>query len=274
MDLENLSVDKLATNMMPLAMAWGGRILGVLVTLFVAWVVAGWLRRMLVGTFEKRKLDVTLGRFFANLVRYAVLAGAIVGCLGTFGIQTASFAALIAAMGLAVGLAFQGTLGNFASGAMLLVFRPFKVGDFVRAGGEKGTVAEIELFTTELTTLDNRRVIVPNGKIFGDVIENFSHHPTRRVDIPVGVAYSADTDQAQTVLMNAIRSVPEVLAEPEATVFLSNLGDSSVNFQLRAWVQSPDYWTVHQALVRAAKKHLEEAGISIPFPQMDVHLDK
>lgn len=257
-----------------IAVSWGARIVGVLLVLIVAWAVAGAVKRSLMRACEKRGLDATLSRFFSNLARYAVIAGAVLGCLGVFGIETASFAALIAAMGLAVGLAFQGTLSNFAAGAMLLVFRPFKVGDFVRVAGEAGTVKELELFTTELSTPDNRRLIIPNSKVFGDTIENVTHHPTRRVDVPVGVSYSADLRRCREVLGSAVGDVPGVLDDPAPQVFLSDLGDSSVNWAVRVWANTGDYWKVHEALVQAVKARLDEAGIEIPFPQMDVHLDR
>jgi small conductance mechanosensitive channel len=265
---------QLSETLMKVAVEWGGRVVGVLVALFLAWVIGGWLRRVLLRSLDRRGIDATLSRFFANIVRYAVIAGATIGCLGAFGIQTASFAALIAALGLAIGLAFQGTLSNFAAGAMLLIFRPFRVGDFIRAAGEFGTVEELELFTTELKTPDNRRLIIPNGRIFGDVIENFSHHETRRVEVPVGVAYGADLDKTRDILVAALRQVPGVLEDPEPMAFLSDLGDSSVNWKLRVWAKSTDFWDVHQAVVRTAKQALDAAHISIPFPQMDVHLER
>ncbi|MEZ4221691.1 MAG: mechanosensitive ion channel family protein [Polyangiaceae bacterium] len=254
--------------------SWGLRLLGVGVALFLAWVLAGWARRRVARALERRSFDPMLGRFFANVVRYSILAGTVLGCLGVFGIQTASFAAVIAAMGLAVGLAFQGTLSNFAAGIMLLVFRPFKVGDVVNVAGQVGAVVEVELFTTELCTADNRRLIIPNSEIFGKTIENLTHHATRRVDVPVGVAYDADLDRTREVLANAAASVTGVLAEPKAEAFLDSLGDSAVNWQLRVHCPTSEYWNVRQALVRAAKQALDEASLSIPFPQMDVHLTR
>ena len=268
------NLEQLSEALMQAAVQWGGRVVGVLVALFLAWIVGGWLRRILLKSLQRRDFDATLTRFFANVVRYAVIAGATIGCLGAFGIQTASFAALLGALGLAIGLAFQGTLSNFSSGAMLLIFRPFRVGDFIRAAGEFGTVVELELFTTELKTPDNRRLVVPNSKIFGDVIENFSHHETRRIEIPVGVAYAADIDETREVLVAALKQVPGVLEDPEPMAFLSDLGDSSVNWKLRVWTKSADYWDVHQAVVRTAKQTLDGAHISIPYPQMDVHLER
>jgi small conductance mechanosensitive channel len=244
------------------------------VALFAAWIVAGWARRGMLASFERTGFDPTLGRFFANLVRYAVLAAAVLGCLGVFGIETTSFAALIAAGGLAIGLAFQGTLSNFAAGAMLLVFRPFRVGDVVVVDGTIGTVQEIELFTTELTAFDNRRVIVPNASIFGSKIENLTHHPTRRVEVAVGTEYAADLDRTRGVLESVLAATEGILEDPPTQVLLAELGDSSINWKVRAWCKTEDYWTVFERLLRNSKYALDEAGIGIPFPQRDVHLDE
>lgn len=252
---------------------WGLKVIGVLVVLFLAWVVAGWAGRSLRGALEKREFDATLTRFFANLLRYAILIAAGVGSMGIFGIETTSFAAVIAAMGLAIGLAFQGTLSNFAAGVMLLVFRPYKVGDLVRISDVLGKVEELELFTTGIRSLDNRYFIVPNGSIFGATIENLTHFPIRRVDVPVGCEYGADIDACREVFENMIPDIPGVLEDPAPQVFLAELGGSSVDWQIRVWCNTPEYWDVYQATIRQAKASLEAAGIGIPFPQVDVHFD-
>jgi small conductance mechanosensitive channel len=257
-----------------IATLWALRVIGVLVALFLAWMFAGWVRRTLRATFEARNFDPTLTRFFSNLIRHAILVAVAIGCLGAFGIQTASFAAVIAAMGLAVGLAFQGALSNFAAGVMLLIFRPYKVGDYIRAGGEMGTVEEVELFFTELKTPDNRRLILPNAPIFAGTIENFSYQPIRRCSIAVGVDYSADLDETRQVLETAISQMEGVLEEPAPQVFLKQLGASSVNWEVRVWCASSEFWDVHQRVIRAVKRALDAAGITIPFPQLDVHLDR
>lgn len=267
-------VSELGTEAWTLATTYAARVVGVLVALFAAWIVAGIVRRSMRRGFERTNFDPTLSRFFSNLARYAILTVAVVGCLGVFGIETSSFAALIAAMGLAVGLAFQGTLSNFAAGVMLLVFRPFKVGDYVEIGGTSGTVEEIELFTTELVTPDNRRIVVPNGQIFGSTIENYTAFETRRCDVSVGTEYGADLDRVREVLRGSIDEIEQVLEEPEPMVVLAGLGDSSIDWSVRAWVKTEDYWPVKDALTRQVKYDLDEAGIGIPFPQMDVHLDQ
>lgn len=268
----DIDIEQIRTALVELALGWGLKVAGVLVTLFFAWMVAGWAQRATLRTLEKAQLDITLGRFFANLSRYAVLVAAILGCLGVFGIETTSFAALIGAAGLAVGLAFQGTLSNFASGIMLLIFRPFKVGDLVIAGGITGVVQEIELFTTELTALDNRRIIVPNSGIFGSTIENLTHHENRRVDVAIGTAYEADIDATRKVLETAMAAVKGGLGDPEPQVLLAGLGASSVDWKLRVWCRTEDYWNVYEGIIRDAKYALDGAGIGIPFPQREVHL--
>jgi len=268
-----MNTDELLEVVTGAAAAWGLKLLGVLLAICVAWIMAGWVRGAMLRSFERTGFDATLSRFFSNLARYAILVAAVLGCLGVFGIQTTSFAAVIAAGGLAIGLAFQGTLSNFAAGVMLLVFRPFKVGDVVVVGGTVGTVQEIELFTCDITAPDNRRITMPNSSIFGAKIENLSHHPERRVDVSVGTAYDADLDRTREVLERCLSAVEGVLAEPEPQVFLAALGASSVDWQLRGWCKTEDYWDVWQRIIRDSKYALDAAGIGIPFPQRDVHLD-
>jgi small conductance mechanosensitive channel len=253
---------------------YGPKVLGVLLALFFAWIIANWTERGVRAGLEKRDFDATLTRFFAKLGRYLILIGAVLGCLGVFGIQTAGFAALLAAAGFAVGMAFQGTLGNFAAGIMLLAFRPFKVGDFVEVNGEKGTCEHIDLFTCEFRTLDNKKLIIPNGAVFGSTITNYTGYDIRRVDIDVGAEYSADVDATRTALAKAAANIPGMIKDPAPQVFLKGLGGSSVDWQVRIWCKTEDFWDVWQATVRACKASLDEAGIGIPFPQQDVHLDE
>ena len=248
--------------------------LGVIVALVAAWLVAGWVRRSMLAGLERSRFDLTLARFFANLVRYAILTVTVVGCLGVLGVETTSFAALIGAMGLAIGLAFQGSLSNFAAGVMLLVFRPFKVGDVVNAAGVTGKIEQIELFTTEFKTFDNRKIVVPNASVFGANIENVTAYETRRCDVAVGVEYAADIDRTRAVLEKAVASLDKRIDEPPAQVFLSTFGASSVDWIVRVWCKTDDYWALHEDLIRAIKMHLDEADIGIPYPQMDVHVDE
>lgn len=256
-----------------LAMEYAPKVLGVLLALFVAWIIAGWAGRLVRKGLEKREFDSTLTRFFANMTRYLILIAAVLGCLGVFGIQTASFAAVLAAAGFAIGMAFQGTLGNFSAGVMLLVFRPFKIGDLVKVADVLGICEQIDLFTCEFKTLDNRKLVIPNGEVFGKTIDNYTGYDLRRVDVDVGCEYSADIDKTRTVLEAAIQTVRGMLKDPSPQVFLAGLGASSVDWQMRVWCKTEDYWDVYQATIRTTKKALDDAGIGIPFPQTDVHFD-
>jgi small conductance mechanosensitive channel len=267
------AVDSAINALVELGAEYGLRVIGALIGLFAALIVASWVRGIVRKGLNTARFDPTLTRFFSNFARYTVITVAVVAILGVFGIETASFAAILAAMGLALGLAFQGTLSNFSSGVMLLVFRPFKVDDIVKAGDVFGKVTEIDLFTCHIDTFDKRKLIVPNGQIIGGIIENVNFHPIRRCDIAVGVEYAADIDETRKVLEKAVASIEQKIEDPASQVFLSGLGASSVDWVLRIWCKTEDYWTVYEAGLRAAKMHLDEAGIGIPFPQMDVHLD-
>lgn len=249
------------------------RVLGALALLAGAWLVAGWMRRNVRRGLARAHVDETLSIFLGNSTRWTVLVLALLAALTVFGIEVTTFAAVIGAAGLAIGLAFQGTLSNFASGIMLLVFRPFGVGDVVTAAGIKGKVAEVQIFTTIFDTADNRRIFVPNSHIFGDVIENDTFHEIRRVDVKVGASYDADIDATREALESAVAAVEGVLAEPAHQVYLNELGGSSVDWVVKVWAATPDYWAVREHLTRAIKVALDAAGIGIPYPQMDVHLD-
>jgi len=249
-------------------------IVGVLALVIAAHIISKWIGRMATKGLEKGKVEQTLARFLGQCARWAIMVMALLACLSVFGVQTTSFAAVIGASALAIGLAFQGSLSNLAAGIMLLIFRPFKVGDLISVAGQLGVVDNIELFNTMLDTPDNRRIIVPNGTIFGSTIENISHHPTRRVDISVGVDYGADLDTTREVLTSAAMAVPDRLDDPAPQVILLNLGDSSVDWQVRVWTDAANYWTVWDAATKTVKQHLDDANLGIPFPQMDVHLDK
>ena len=251
----------------------GLRAIYVLVLLTLAWTLSSWVSSVVRSALTRVKFDETLTLFMSRLVRWTILLLAALSCLSYFGVQTTSFAALIGAAGLAIGLAFQGTLSNFAAGAMLLIFRPYKVGDVVNVANYLGKVAEIELFTTAIDTFDNRRIIVPNSSIFGAVIENITYHAVRRIDVPVGTAYAADLDQTRAVLESALRGVALVVPTPAPEVVLTDLGASSVNWQVRGWTKRESFGEAKQAIIRAVKMSLDEARISIPFPQLDLHLD-
>lgn len=268
-----MNLEKIYESLINFGATWGIRVVGVLAAFFVALFISRWAQRALTRSLERKQFDLTLTRFFGALIRWVILGGVIIGCLGVFGIQTASFAAAIAAIGLAIGLALQGTLSNFAAGVMLLVFRPFKVGDLINAAGQLGIVDQLQLFTTDMKTLDNRKLVVPNSAIFGSVIENITAETTRRVDVPVGVAYDADIDETRQVLEQVPGKIPDALPEPPPQIFLKELGASSVDWVVRIWCPTDKYWDVYQAIIRETKKALDGAKLSIPFPQTDVHLD-
>ncbi len=258
---------------MEYAITYGLKVIFFLILLYTTFKVAGWVNRLIKQLVAKKDLDPSLGNFFASIAKYVVIVLGIVTSLGTVGIETASFAAVLAATGFAVGMALQGTLGHFASGVMILLFRPFKIGDFIVVNnGTSGTVKIIDLFSIAIDTTDNRRIILPNGMIFGSQIENVSYNDTRRVDVTIGTAYEADNDQTRKVLMEAILSDPRVLSEPEPAVALTGLGASSVDWAMRAWVKKEDYWDVKDSLTRAAKYHLDKEKIAIPYPQMELSI--
>ena len=246
----------------------------VLIVIFLTWTISAWISGMVARALRRVKFDETMTRFVAKLVRWLLLLLAALMCLSYFGVETTSFAAVIGAAGLAIGLAFQGTLSNFAAGAMLLIFRPYKVGDVVSIAGNLGKVFEIELFTTAIDTFDNRRFIIPNSAIFGATIENITYHPKRRIDIAVGTSYAADIDQTRAVLEQAIQSVELCVADPEPAVVLTGLGASSVDWSVRGWANRDDFGEAKQALIRAVKVELDRAGIEIPYPHMDVSLSQ
>ena len=251
---------------------YGIPVIKALVLLILTLIVASWARSLVIKISNKAKVETTLSKFFGNLAKYAVLVLGIITILGVVGVETTSFAAVIAAVGFAIGMAMSGTIGNVAAGVMLLVFRPFKVGDVVNAAGITAKVEEIGLFTTTFDTPAMRRIIVPNGKIFGDTIENISHHSTRRADVSVGIDYAADIDTARQVLEKVLAETEGVLQDPAPAVYLTELGGSSVDFALRSWCAAPDFWAVKERVTRNAKYALDQAGIGIPFPQRDIHV--
>jgi small conductance mechanosensitive channel len=246
----------------------------VLILVFLTWTISAWMSRIVERGLTRVKFDETLTKFLAKLMRWGILLLAGLGCLSTFGVETTSFAAVIGAAGLAVGLAFQGTLSNFAAGAMLLVFRPYKVGDVVNVAGNVGKVYEIGLFSTAIDTFDKRRFIIPNSQISGAVIENITYHAARRVEVEVGTSYSADIDQTRQVLEQAIASVSQFVPYPESAVVLTGLGASSVDWSVRAFAKNADFGDAKQALIRAVKMELDRAGIEIPYPHMNVLVDQ
>jgi len=250
-----------------LALATALNVVYAIVILIVAIAIAGWTKRRVVGIAERYpRIDATLFGFLGSLAKYALLAVAGIFILNRFGIQTTSLVALIGAAGLAIGLALQGTLSNLAAGVMLIFFRPFRSGDFVDVAGTTGTVREISLFFTELATPDNIQVIVPNSDIWSNTITNYSANATRRVDLTFGVAYDSDLKEVDRVLHDVIGADARIHAEPEPFVKVTNLGDSSIDFTLRVWVDRGDWWETTCDLQREVKVGFDAAGIDIPFP--------
>jgi len=251
---------------------YGLRIVGMLVILVVGRWVAKVLRAVVRRLLERAKTDPTLVSFLTNLTYIALMVFVFIAAIGQLGVQTASFIAVIGAAGLAIGLALQGSLANFAAGVLLIIFRPFKVGDFVQAAGVMGVVEEIQIFTTRLKTPDNKAVIVPNAKLTGDNITNFSAKDTRRVDLVVGVSYDADLGKVTDVLQDVLSQDARILKDPAPTVAVIELADSSVNFAVRPWTATDSYWDVYFDTLSAVKRPLDAEGIGIPFPQRDVHM--
>ena len=251
---------------------------GNLFAAIVIFVVGRWVARLLTKTLrklmQKQEIDKTLETFVANLVRMVLMVFVVIAAIGALGVQTTSFIAILGAAGLAVGLALQGSLSNFASGVLIVLFRPYKVGDFVEAAGIAGVVVEVQILTTVLKTGDNKQIIVPNSQIMGDIITNYSANDTRRVDLVVGVSYDDDLDKVRSTIEELVDADDRILSDPACTIAVSELADSSVNFVVRPWVRTADYWGVWFDLTEAIKKRFDQEGISFPFPQQDVHLYK
>jgi small conductance mechanosensitive channel len=264
--------EEILQQLLTLLSAWGLRVVGGLVLLVVGRMAAGAVRGLVQRRLEASNADAALVPFLSGIVYYLLLGAVLIAVLGLFGIQTASLIAVLGAAGLAVGLALQGTLSHFASGVMLLVFRPFRPGDYVEGGSTAGTVQQIGLFSTTLHTPDNVKVIVPNSGIWGDVIKNYSANDTRRNDLVVGISYDDDVPKAVETVRRVLSADDRVLADPEPVVAVGGLGDSSVDLVVRPWCRKEDYWALRFDLLARLKVELEAAGCSIPYPQRDVHL--
>ncbi|MBP1850821.1 mechanosensitive ion channel family protein [Rhizobium halophytocola] len=242
---------------------------GAVLLLVAGWIIAGLVHRWAeAGLMKVRGFDLTLAAFLSNVVRYALLILVFIMVLGQFGVQTASVIAALGAAGLAIGLALQGTLQNIAAGIMLLVLRPFRVGEYIDTGSISGTIREIGLFATEMKTPDGMYRLAPNSTLWNVPITNYSREPTRRYDLVVGIGYEDDITQAEEIMMEIARAEKRVLADPEPGTFVSELGDSAVAITLRYWTMSPDFWPVSREFTKKVKIAFDEAGISIPFPQV------
>ncbi len=267
-----MDMEKLIERAIEVLLAWAPSVLGAVLILVLGWLGARILRAVLSRSLVRARVDETLVQFLASVVYVAVMLLVIVAAVGRLGVNTTSFAAVLAAAGLAIGLAFQDSLSNFAAGVLLILFRPFRVGDYVEAGGVSGSVAEIQIFTTVFNTPDNKRVIVGNSAITGSQITNFSANDTRRVDMVIGIGYGDDIARAKQIVEGILADDARVLKSPAPTVAVSELGDSSVNLVVRPWVATADYWSVCFDLHERIKVTFDQQGISIPFPQRDLHV--
>ena len=275
MDPETIqnSAQAAAATAVELVSNWGLQVIGAIAVLIVGRWLAGMVRRAVGRTLKRGNVDVSLAPFFESTAYYIVLTVTIIAVMNLFGIQTTSLIAVVGAAGLAIGLALQGMLSSFAAGAMLLIFRPFKLGDYVEVGGSSGTVTEIGTFTTTLTTPDNVVVMIPNADVYGQSIRNYSANDTRRVDMVMGISYGDDIGTAIGVMQGILDGDERVLDDPAPQIAVAELADSSVNIVVRPWCKGADYWGLKFDLTRAFKEELEAAGCSIPFPQRDVHVD-
>lgn len=255
-----------------LATIYGIKALLALLILFFGRLMAKLIAHIVERLMVRGKVDHTIVKFVGSLTYIALLAFVVIAALNQLGIQTASFIAVLAAAGLAIGLALQGSLSNFASGFLMIIFRPFKVGDYIEGGGVAGTVKEITIFTTVLTSPDNKTIIVPNAKLTEDNIINYTVQGTRRLDLTLGISYGDDIDKARNVIREVLSREKRILPSPEPLIAVAALADSSVNFVARPWVKAGDYWDVHFFLTENIKKAFDANGISIPFPQRDVHV--
>lgn len=273
MDMNVDELVKLSEAWLPVVLEYSGKLALAVVTLLIGWWLISRLTSTIGGLLEARKVDRALSSFIGSLVSIVLRILLLISVASMIGVETTSFIAMIGAAGLAIGLALQGSLANFAGGVLIMLFRPFRAGDWIEAQGVSGSVDHIQIFHTTLKTADNKVVIVPNGSLSNGHITNYSREPRRRADINIGIDYSSDIKRAREVLLE-IAQDPRVQVDPAPVVFVTGLGDSAVNLSLRVWVATGDFWPVTFAFTELAKERLTEAGIGIPFPQRVVHLAK
>ncbi len=254
------------------ALHWGGRILSALVIFLLGRWVVKMLMNLFASAYTKAEMDKTLSRFLSNILFIALMLFVVLASLNALGVNTINFLAILGAAGLAIGLALKDSLSNFAAGVMLVVFRPFKIGDFIDAAGNSGTVERIGIFNTTLKTPDNRVIIVPNSLINEDSIANYSTEETRRIDLVIGIGYEDDVARAKALIQGVLNQEDSILDEPPPSILLLDLGDSSVDIGVRPWVKSTDYWSVRSELLGRIKQALEHAGMSLPYPQRSLHI--
>lgn len=264
--------DKMLSDLQTTGLDLGLNLLAAVVIFYVGRTVARILTKGVRRLMEGQSVDPILVSFVTSLVQWGLMAFVIIAAITKLGVQTASLVALIGAAGLAVGLAMQGSLANFAAGVLIVLFRPYRVGDWVEAAGVSGSVVQVQVLTTILQTADNKQIIIPNGQIMDSIITNYNANPIRRIDLVVGVSYSDDLDKVRSTINELVNADSRILKDPECQIAVSELGESSVDFVVRPWVKSADYWEVKFAVTEAIKKHFDKEGISIPFPQRDVHI--
>ncbi len=262
-------------TIMPYVIEYGINIISAIIILIVGWIVANWVKKKINKKgAQSEKLDDTLTKVFAQTAKIAILVFVLIAVLGQFGVQTASLVAVLGALGLAVGLAWDGVLADFAAGIMILVMRPFKVGDVIDCGSASGVVDEIGVTVTKMHTFDNLDMTVPNSQIWGNVITNKSVNDTRRLDLTIGFGYDDDIDQAYRVIKDVLAGDDRILDEPAPQIAISELGGSSVNMIVRPWTTKEDYWPLKFDLTERIKKRFDEEGINFPYPSQDVYLHK
>jgi small conductance mechanosensitive channel len=255
-----------------LIIAYGGTVLLAIIFLIVGLWIIKRIIRVVGKTMDKRGVDASLQPFLKSLIGALLKVMLIISVISMLGVEMTSFIAVLGAAGLAVGLALQGSLANFAGGVLILLLKPFKVGDFIDTGSHSGTVREIQIFYTYITTTTNQEIIVPNGDLSNNAVKNYSFHDTRRIDFTFGIGYDDNIDQAKEILMKLITAEEHVMKDPAPVVFIENLNDSSVDFRVRAWSKSSDYWGIVNSMSEKVKKSFDSAGVSIPFPQRDIHV--
>ena len=266
------TIQKTLENLIPWITKYGLQVIGAIIILILGRIVAGIVGNLVNRAMTKADVDPSLASFTSGLSRFAVMGFAVIAALAKFGIETTSFIAVLGAAGFAIGLALQGSLANFAAGVMLLLFKPFKIGDLVELAGHLGYVEDIGIFVTVINTLDHQKIIIPNGKITSDVINNVNGNGIRRVDLTAGISYSDDMEKAKKLVMEVMQNDPQVLSDPAPECHVSEMADSSVNFVVRPWCTGDDYWDVYFGITQKVKEAFDANGVSIPFPQRDVHL--
>jgi small conductance mechanosensitive channel len=271
-DLNGIDWAGLYEKFQTVGVSFGIKLIAAIVIFYVGRLVAKLMTNAIRKLMVSQEVDKILQSFVSNLVYSLLMLFVIIAAINQLGVQTTSLIAIIGAAGLAVGLALQGSLANFAAGVLIVMFRPYKVGDFVEAAGIAGSVVQVQILTTILKTGDNKQIIVPNGQIMGSIITNYSANETRRVDLTIGIGYDDDIDKARDTIQALVDADDRILKDPACLIAVSELGDSSVNFVVRPWVNSADYWAVNFGLTEAIKKRFDREGISFPYPQQDVHI--